>query len=164
MTAVPLLRLFSAVVLFSTLLVSTNAHPTELAERSGSDGILTWASNLAGCACPNDSYGGSGILINIFPGYQCAYPNGACAWDDVTGRLQNTEQGNCLEDAPCAASGCTCPADLNGDAGILINYFRGWQCAYFSGICTYDQFGNVATLSGASSSACEAATACTIFS
>ncbi|EPQ53889.1 hypothetical protein GLOTRDRAFT_25998, partial [Gloeophyllum trabeum ATCC 11539] len=90
------------------------------------------------CICPADSYGEWGILINIFPGYQCAYPNGACAWSDVSGRLQNTPQGNCEAYAPCPSTGCTCPDDLNGDAGVLINYFRGYQCAYLRGICTWD--------------------------
>ena len=34
------------------------------------------------CECPIDNNGDSGVLINVFPGYQCAYPNGACQWDD----------------------------------------------------------------------------------
>ena len=34
------------------------------------------------CECPTDNNGDSGVLINVFPGYQCAYPNGACTWDD----------------------------------------------------------------------------------
>ena len=34
------------------------------------------------CECPTDLNGGSGVLINVYPGYQCAYPNGACTWDD----------------------------------------------------------------------------------
>ena len=33
---------------------------------------------LAGCPCPTDKNGDSGRLINVFPTYQCAYPNGAC--------------------------------------------------------------------------------------
>lgn len=34
------------------------------------------------CECPTDLNGESGVLINVYPGYQCAYPNGACTWDD----------------------------------------------------------------------------------
>lgn len=34
------------------------------------------------CECPSDLNGDSGVLINVYPGYQCAYPNGACTWDD----------------------------------------------------------------------------------
>ncbi|KZT22404.1 hypothetical protein NEOLEDRAFT_660260 [Neolentinus lepideus HHB14362 ss-1] len=166
MIVAPLLRLFSAIsaiALLAKLLAGTTAHPTELVERTV-PGYLTWASSLTGCPCPNDTHGNVGVLINIFPGYQCAYPSGACAWDDASGDLQNTAQGNCPANVPCPASGCTCPADLNGDAGVLINNFRGWQCGYPSGICTYDQFGNVSTVASTSSSACEATTACSILS
>lgn len=35
------------------------------------------------CECPLDSTGEQGILINVFPGFQCAYPSGACTWDDA---------------------------------------------------------------------------------
>ena len=34
------------------------------------------------CECPTDLTGASGVLINVFPGYQCAYAGGACTWDD----------------------------------------------------------------------------------
>ena len=34
------------------------------------------------CECPTDLNGDSGVLINVFPGYQCAYAGGACTWDD----------------------------------------------------------------------------------
>jgi hypothetical protein len=34
------------------------------------------------CVCPSDLNGDSGVLINVFPGYQCAYPGGACTWND----------------------------------------------------------------------------------
>ena len=35
------------------------------------------------CECPTDLTGDSnGVLINVYPGYQCAYPGGACTWDD----------------------------------------------------------------------------------
>ena len=34
------------------------------------------------CECPLDKHHNSGVLINVWPGYQCAYPAGACTWDD----------------------------------------------------------------------------------
>ena len=34
------------------------------------------------CECPADKFHNSGVLINVWPGYQCAYPAGACTWDD----------------------------------------------------------------------------------
>ena len=34
------------------------------------------------CECPKDVFGDNGVLINVFPGYQCAFPSGACTWDD----------------------------------------------------------------------------------
>ncbi|PSR84228.1 hypothetical protein PHLCEN_2v5516 [Hermanssonia centrifuga] len=94
------------------------------------------------CECPIDKNKDSGVLINVFPGYQCAYPNGACTWDDVTGALQNTNQGNCPSSAPCtSAGGCDCPVDLNNSTGVLINQFTGYQCAYPKGACTWDGTG-----------------------
>ncbi|EIN11419.1 hypothetical protein PUNSTDRAFT_17261, partial [Punctularia strigosozonata HHB-11173 SS5] len=95
------------------------------------------------CVCPKDNNRDSGVLINVFPGYQCAYPTGACTWSDTTGQLQNTDQTNCPADAPCPASGCVCPADNNGDKGVLINNFSGYQCAYPNGACTWDFDGNL---------------------
>ena len=35
------------------------------------------------CECPIDNNGDSGVLIHVFPGYQCSYKGGACTWDDV---------------------------------------------------------------------------------
>jgi len=97
------------------------------------------------CDCPTDVTGDNGgVLINVYPGYQCAYTGGACTWDDKTGALQNTMQTNCPTVAPCnATSGCECPADLNGDTGVLINQFTGYQCAYVHGACTWDYGGNL---------------------
>ncbi|OSX65811.1 hypothetical protein POSPLADRAFT_1116048, partial [Postia placenta MAD-698-R-SB12] len=96
------------------------------------------------CNCPADLTGASGVLINVYPGYQCAYPAGACTWDDKTGALQNTLQTNCPSSAPCSTvSGCSCPADLNDDAGVMINQFTGYQCAYPKGACTWDYLGNL---------------------
>lgn len=96
------------------------------------------------CQCPLDLNNDEGVLINVYPGYQCAYPNGACQWDDKTGALQNTGQTNCPTSAPCSTvSGCQCPLDLNGDTGVLINQFTGYQCAYPNGACTWDGLGNL---------------------
>ena len=39
------------------------------------------------CECPIDLNGDSGVLINVYPGYQCAYPNGACTWNDKVSTL-----------------------------------------------------------------------------
>jgi hypothetical protein len=75
----------------------------------------------------------------LLQGYQCAYPHGACTWDDKTGSLQNTHQTNCPVSAPCDVPGkCACPADTFGDKGVLINSFTGYQCAYPGGACTWD--------------------------
>ncbi|EPQ53914.1 hypothetical protein GLOTRDRAFT_24256, partial [Gloeophyllum trabeum ATCC 11539] len=94
------------------------------------------------CDCPADATGIPGILVNVFPGYQCAYPNGACSWSDITGALQNTAQENCPAYAPCPATGCACPLDRTGAQGVLINRFSGYQCAYLNaGVCTYDAVG-----------------------
>ncbi|OSX60080.1 hypothetical protein POSPLADRAFT_1075451 [Postia placenta MAD-698-R-SB12] len=97
------------------------------------------------CECPTDLTGDSaGVLINVYPGYQCAYPGGACTWDDKTGVLQNTAQTNCPSSASCSlTSGCSCPTDLNGDSGVMINQFTGYQCAYANGACTWDYLGNL---------------------
>ncbi|KAJ3539193.1 hypothetical protein NM688_g6403 [Phlebia brevispora] len=35
------------------------------------------------CDCPEDTFGDGGVLINVWPGFQCAYPSGACTWDDT---------------------------------------------------------------------------------
>lgn len=37
-----------------------------------------------GCTCPLDLTNSTGVLINYFTGYQCAYPGGACTWDSVS--------------------------------------------------------------------------------
>lgn len=56
-----------------------------------------------------------------------------------TGELQNKQQTNCPSTASCnVAAGCTCPHDNNGDTGVLINQFTGYQCAYPHGACTWD--------------------------
>ncbi|KAI0728490.1 hypothetical protein C8Q72DRAFT_779784 [Fomitopsis betulina] len=97
------------------------------------------------CACPTDLTGDSlGVLINVYPGYQCAYTGGACTWDDKSGALQNTAQTNCPVSAPCSTvSGCECPIDNNNDTGVLINQFTGYQCAYAHGPCTWSYNGTL---------------------
>ncbi|GJE99968.1 hypothetical protein PsYK624_162450 [Phanerochaete sordida] len=96
------------------------------------------------CECPTDNDGNPGVLINVFPGFQCAYPTGACTWDDQTGALSNGDQGNCPSSAACSkTSGCQCPTDTTGAPGILINQFTGFQCAYDNGACTWASDGNV---------------------
>ncbi|KAF7790610.1 hypothetical protein EIP86_001566 [Pleurotus ostreatoroseus] len=96
------------------------------------------------CECPSDNNGDSGVLINVYPGFQCAYPNGACTWDDQSGVLQNPGQTNCPTSRTCSTTGgCSCPTDNNGDTGILINQFTGYQCAYPNGACTWDYGGNL---------------------
>jgi hypothetical protein len=46
----------------------------------------------APCACPTDLNGDDGVLINYYPGYQCAYPGGACTWGDKV--LDTTPRGS----------------------------------------------------------------------
>ncbi|KIY45689.1 hypothetical protein FISHEDRAFT_12457, partial [Fistulina hepatica ATCC 64428] len=100
------------------------------------------------CNCPLDNDNETGVLINYYPGYQCAYAGGACTWTD-TGVLQNTAQTNCPTLAPCNATGCGCITDLNGDAGVLINEFTGFQCAYAGGACTWDLEGDLQNIAQA---------------
>lgn len=33
--------------------------------------------------CPLDTFGDRGVLINTFPFFTCAYPDGACDWDST---------------------------------------------------------------------------------
>lgn len=46
------------------------------------------------CECPSDLHGDSGVLINVYPGFQCAYPNGACTWEDKVGYLRPNKSCN----------------------------------------------------------------------
>lgn len=53
--------------------------------------------------------------------------------------LTNPSQSNCPTAEACTKDhGCICPADIIGDAGVLIFQFTGYQCAYATGSCTYD--------------------------
>ena len=80
--------MFSTILLtlVSTALLagaSTTPASTSLQKRTGSQGVLIGCyAGGAGCPCPIDNNGDTGVLINVFPGYQCAYPNGACSWSD----------------------------------------------------------------------------------
>ncbi|KAF7797000.1 hypothetical protein EIP86_008190 [Pleurotus ostreatoroseus] len=102
------------------------------------------STSAGSCACPTNNLGETGVLINTYPGYQCAYPGGACTWDDSTGELQNPQQTNCPAEAPCnVVAGCACPRDNNGDAGVLINQFSGYECMYLAGPCTWNSNGEL---------------------
>lgn len=47
------------------------------------------------CECPSDLNKDSGVLINVFPGFQCAYPDGACTWEDVVRILRESRACAC---------------------------------------------------------------------
>ncbi|EMD36834.1 hypothetical protein CERSUDRAFT_114750 [Gelatoporia subvermispora B] len=135
-------KLAIALTLCATLVAATTAPFAAFERRDASDQIAIACSSPTAvanqCECPTDNNGDRGVMINFFPGYQCAYPGGACTWDDGDGALQNTQQTNCPESAPCPDSGCVCPIDNNHDTGVLINVFSGYQCAYAGGACTWD--------------------------
>jgi len=145
-------RTFSSAALIALFvgLANSSLTPTRdvsslALKRDAPLGVLIgcYPGGLAGCPCPIDKDGDSGVLINVFPGYQCAYPSGACSWDDEDGSLFNIFQSNCPTSAPCASDGCICPFDNNGDSGVLINFFTGYQCAYPNGACTWDEDGSL---------------------
>lgn len=132
-----------------SLLVNAMSTPTRdvstLTKRDSPQGVLIgcYPGGAGGCPCPTDKFGDAGVLINVFPGYQCAYPSGACSWNDKNGELDNVAQDNCPSSAPCPSSGCTCPLDKKKDIGVMINYFTGYQCAYPNGACTWDENGSL---------------------
>ncbi|KAJ3488609.1 hypothetical protein NLI96_g2712 [Meripilus lineatus] len=134
----------------TALLANAGTTPgtTSLERRTSTQGVLIgcYAGGAGGCPCPLDNNGDDGVLINVFPGYQCAYPNGACSWSSRNGELQNIAQDNCPSSAPCPSSGCTCPLDNHGDSGVMINYFTGYQCAYPNGACTWDDNGDLSNI------------------
>lgn len=141
-----------ATVAAATLVLSADAHILDrsaepfLHRRQLTGQSVAFACYGGGgdCECPVDLNGDNGVLINVYPGYQCAYAGGACTWDDKTGDLQNIYQTNCPTVAPCSTTGgCECPVDLNNDNGVLINQFTGYQCAYAGGACTWDYTGNL---------------------
>ncbi|TFY68544.1 hypothetical protein EVJ58_g940 [Rhodofomes roseus] len=125
---------------FATVALANPNYSTLTKRVTGQSVAFACYGGGGNCECPVDVTGDSGgVLINVYPGFQCAYAGGACTWDDNTGALQNTGQTNCPTVAPCStSSGCECPVDLNGDIGVLINQFTGYQCAYVHGACTWD--------------------------
>jgi hypothetical protein len=71
-------------------LASAFSPVSSLARRGASQVTVSCSSGqgLTGCDCPADLNGDDGVLINVFPGYQCAYPGGACTWsDNVSARV-----------------------------------------------------------------------------
>ncbi|TCD64809.1 hypothetical protein EIP91_003621 [Steccherinum ochraceum] len=139
---------FAAVLvngLFATASVTPTRDVSTLTKRDDPQGVLIgcYPGGAGGCPCPVDNFGDNGVLINVFPGYQCAYPNGACAWNDRNGELDNVAQDNCPSSAPCPSTGCTCPLDKHNDVGVMINFFTGYQCAYPNGACTWDDNGDL---------------------
>lgn len=59
-------------------------EPTSLGRRTLTGQTIAFSCYGGGgdCECPTDNNGDSGVLINVYPGYQCAYAGGACTWDD----------------------------------------------------------------------------------
>ena len=85
LTSTGLVTLLSAAVLVSGASMSSRETTTlEKRTDSGSQPVLIgcYPGGAGGCPCPIDNNGDTGVLINFFPGYQCAYPDGACSWDD----------------------------------------------------------------------------------
>ena len=80
-----------ALVLVSSLIVIAEARDVARSPNSGLHRRLT-GQDIAfacfggggDCQCPIDNNGDSGVLINVYPGYQCAYPNGACTFNMVS--------------------------------------------------------------------------------
>lgn len=84
-------KIFSFVVAAALFVAGTQASsiPATLHRRQLTGQSIAFACFGGGgdCQCPTDNNGDSGVLINVYPGYQCAYPNGACTWDDKVGCL-----------------------------------------------------------------------------
>ncbi len=92
---------FSTAALAFTLIVTAQARSavrspsytflpaSDLHRRTLTGQTITFACYGGGgdCECPADNNGDYGALINVYPGFQCAYPNGACTWDDKVFRL-----------------------------------------------------------------------------
>ncbi|KAI0731849.1 hypothetical protein C8Q72DRAFT_775568 [Fomitopsis betulina] len=115
----------------------------------------------AGCVCPVDLTGDkNGVLINVYPGFQCAYASGGVCTYNQSGALQTTGRTDCnTEAAPCSTEdSCECPNDLKGNIGILINHFLGYQCAYVHGACTWSYDG---TLQNTAQNNCPIDASCT---
>lgn len=72
------------IVIVASLVFGTQANSIPSLHRRLTGQTIAFACYGGGgdCQCPIDNTGDSGVLINVYPGYQCAYPNGACTWDD----------------------------------------------------------------------------------
>ncbi|CAL1703147.1 unnamed protein product [Somion occarium] len=123
-----------------------------------------WAATLpettikrAPCPCPLDTFGDTGVAINQFPFFECAYTAGACDWNMNNGELENTAQRNCPSSASCV-NGCACPVDNDGSTGRLIEFGQAIQCAYPNGACTYNTNGALMNALGQSN--CPAESGC----
>lgn len=88
-------RLSSLSVFCSLLWLVAGAPNTDvvrsLDRRTCPEQPILYASFVAGCndcKCPIDLNGDSGVLINVYPGYQCAYPAGPCMWSDTVRKPQ----------------------------------------------------------------------------
>ena len=81
---------FSTTLAFASLVVAASARnvarsPNVDLHRRLTGQTIAFACFGGGgdCQCPSDNNGDSGVLINVYPGFQCAYPGGACTWEDV---------------------------------------------------------------------------------
>ncbi|KAJ3539191.1 hypothetical protein NM688_g6402 [Phlebia brevispora] len=125
----------------SNLLTSTNFNNMlTVSAALISLAMLIPASSAASapCQCPADTYDDNGTLIHAVTEYWCSYPNGACAWEVVTGNLVQPAQSFCVDDQPCTSAPCTCHDDANGDYGYLIGYPVRYECAYPHGACIWE--------------------------
>ena len=52
-------------------------------------------STVSGCECPIDNNNDTGVLINQFTGYQCAYAHGPCTWSYVSIRARSLVIRSC---------------------------------------------------------------------
>lgn len=145
---IALIALTAGITMASAFTLNPYDRRSSLERRSAASQvpIACYSDNSGPCDCPIDLNNDTGVLINLFPGYQCAYPHGACTWDDNSGALSNTQQTNCPTSAPCPSSGCVCPLDNYNDTGVLINTFKGYQCAYPGGACTWDSDGDLSNI------------------
>jgi hypothetical protein len=76
---------FAALATLASLAPASAFSPMpSLARRDATQVTISCSSGqgISGCDCPADLNGDTGVLINVFPGYQCAYPGGACTWSD----------------------------------------------------------------------------------
>jgi hypothetical protein len=68
---------FTALATLAALASASAFSPvSSLTRRDATQVTISCSSGhgLTGCDCPLDLNGDDGVLINVFPGYQCAYP------------------------------------------------------------------------------------------